>query len=285
MRDQRRRYRYLAVVLVVVVIATLYALATPRPAYNYLDPATPVYTARYAAAPVTTPYTITVVTYNIQYAEKIETATADLSQLALQHGLDIALLQEMDAAGVDQIARSLKFNYVYYPATIHPRSHRDFGNAILTRWPILNSEKLLLPHLSPATNITRTATKAVIQVGGTNVTAYSTHTETILTLPAYRSDQYTAIAGDVGLSKYVVVGGDFNSLLPGDADELDRTFGEIGMQRTTGNIASTLESYNLSFVADHLFTRGFQVEQAGVLATAEASDHFPVWAQFTFTQP
>ena len=47
---------------------------------------------------------------------------------------DIVLLQEMDEAGTAAIADSLGMNWIYYPASV--ASHHDFGNAILSCWPL-----------------------------------------------------------------------------------------------------------------------------------------------------
>ena len=113
---------------------------------NLLDPATPRFSGEYA-----TPATdsaagpIRIVTFNIKLARRIDRAIEVLRSDSLR-GADIIALEEMDDAGVDRIARALGLNYVYYPSSIHPSEHRYFGPAVLSRWPIARSWKLLLPH-------------------------------------------------------------------------------------------------------------------------------------------
>ena len=54
----------------------------------------------------------------------------------------------MDAPRTDAVARHLQMNYVYYPGSVHENG-RDFGNAVLSRWPIVADKKLILPHRDP----------------------------------------------------------------------------------------------------------------------------------------
>jgi len=86
-----------------------------------------------ASAPQTT---LRIVTFNTHFAGKVEEqiklfrSDPELSQA------DVVVLQEMDEANVARIAEALGLNYVYYPATFHPVTKANFGNAILARWPI-----------------------------------------------------------------------------------------------------------------------------------------------------
>src|SRR5260370_42537525 len=82
------------------------------------------------------------------------------------------MLQEMDAPATQRIAAAMGMAYVYYPAGVHPRTHRDFGNAILSRWPITADQKLLLPHLGRLRHGQRIATVASIQAATSTVRLY-----------------------------------------------------------------------------------------------------------------
>ena len=90
---------------------------------------------------------IKVITYNIKLSKKIDKAAQLLAQHDDLNDADIICLQEMDPAGVKHIAHALKYNYVYYPAILHPRSEKDFGNAILSKWPIVSDQKIILPKI------------------------------------------------------------------------------------------------------------------------------------------
>jgi len=61
-------------------------------------------------------------------------------------GANIILLQEMDETGTEKIAKSLHYDYIHYPATVHPQTGRNFGNAILSKWPLQDVKKILLPY-------------------------------------------------------------------------------------------------------------------------------------------
>ncbi|PYP97430.1 MAG: hypothetical protein DMD34_03615 [Gemmatimonadetes bacterium] len=78
------------------------------------------------------PPPLRLVTFNIQYAQAIDSAIAVLRSAEPLRHADIITLQEMDAPGTSRIADALGMSYVYYPATIHPATNRDFGNAILS---------------------------------------------------------------------------------------------------------------------------------------------------------
>jgi endonuclease/exonuclease/phosphatase family metal-dependent hydrolase len=73
-------------------------------------------------------------------------------------GADIILLQEMDEAGTEHVARELAHNYVYYPASVPFMQGRNLGNAVLSRWPLTQPHKLLLPYRHLAIRQTRIAT-------------------------------------------------------------------------------------------------------------------------------
>ncbi|MDH3724352.1 MAG: endonuclease, partial [Thermoleophilia bacterium] len=77
-----------------------------------------------------------VVSWNIRFGEEIEAALGVLHSSDAVKGSDLLLLQEMDEEGVDAIARSLGHNYVYGAATVHSRTGKNFGNAVLSPWPL-----------------------------------------------------------------------------------------------------------------------------------------------------
>ena len=125
--------RRTAAVLFVLLAALGLGCAT---AHNYLEPDSP----RYAGGPGQVPREASpdgsprVVTFNVAYARQITEAVAALRAQPLR-GADVIALQEMDAPGTAAIAEALGLNYVYYPASRHPKTGRDFGNAILSPWP------------------------------------------------------------------------------------------------------------------------------------------------------
>jgi endonuclease/exonuclease/phosphatase family metal-dependent hydrolase len=184
-------------------------------------------------------------------------------------------LQEMDDAGVERIARALRLNYIYYPGSIHPTRHRYYGPAILTRWPIIDSRKLILPHEGWGRRQRRNATAATIQVRGSCVRVYAVHLETQLKASfRQREEQIDVVLADAATTPCpVVIAGDFNSR--GIGRYLERK----GFAWPTEHVGSTITVFSW----DHIFTRGLALPDSAVAGKVReihgASDHRPVWVK------
>jgi endonuclease/exonuclease/phosphatase (EEP) superfamily protein YafD len=249
------------------------------PTTNLLSMAGPRFEGRYAPspralAPAGSP--IRVVTFNIKFAREIERAIEVLESDSLR-GADVIALQEMDDVGVERIARALGLNYAYYPASIHPASGRYFGPAVLSRWPIERSWKLLLPHAGWTRRQRRTATAAVVRLAGTPVLVYAVHLETPVQISdAERRDQIGAVLEDAkGHAGPAVIAGDFNS------EAIGPLLRREGFQWLTEWVGPTVAWFSW----DHIFARGLtpvRPASAGVVENVRrASDHRPVWAVVT----
>jgi endonuclease/exonuclease/phosphatase family metal-dependent hydrolase len=255
-----------------VALLTTAVLLACQEARNYPDPAGPRY-AGGIASPDPDPV-LKVVTFNIRYAREIDRALEVFTKDPFQHP-DLLALQEMDAAGTARMAGALGCAYVYYPAAFHPGGGKDFGNAVLSRWPILDDHKLVLPHLSPFRNLQRAATAATVEVRGVAVRVYSVHLEAPAALtPAQRRDQARAVAEDARrFTGPVVIAGDFNN-----RDLVAEVFQAAGFEWVTKGLGHTISR----FTWDHVFVRGLRPstpESAGVaLSNNGASNHLPVWA-------
>ena len=245
---------------------------------NYEEPAGPLFIGEYADADHPFDGMIKVVIWNIKHGSEIETAINELASTPELADADLLLLQEMDAAGVDAMAEALGYNYVYYPASLHPRYDKNFGNAVLSKWPLVDSEKLLLPNENWRNGQRRIAVQGVTDIDGLLLDAYSVHTETVWMGAEGRAEQMDAIADetedDLGPA---IVGGDFNTLTRLGRASLDGRFADAGFERASPTTDPTLEA-GIGFTVDHIYARGFMVEESGVWSETEASDHFPVWA-------
>ncbi|HMB23940.1 MAG TPA: endonuclease/exonuclease/phosphatase family protein [Anaerolineales bacterium] len=247
-------------------------------AKNYPDPNYPYYSNNYAVESSKMPETLTVLSYNIWFGENIDQALSELKEIESQKELDILLLQEMDEVGVEQIARELQLNYIYFPAAIEPTYDKNFGNAILSRWEIVDSQKLILPHKSLSNRMNRTATRATIQIHGMDILVYSLHTESVFTIPQFREDQYTTVLNDIDPeAKFVIVGGDFNSFTETDVENVEKVYRQAGFIRASEASGYTIIKYGMKVASDHIFTKGFTVEETDTMTEATASDHLPVW--------
>jgi len=232
----------------------------PRFEGSYASPVHPAFTRS----------VLRVVTFNIKYSKEIALATRALEGDSLRDA-DLVMLQEMDEVGVDRIARALELNYAYYPATIHPATGRYFGPALLSRWPIERSWKVMLPHASWGRGQRRTATAAILRVRGERLLAYAVHLETPIRItPSERRDQIQVVLDDASsFDGPVVIAGDFNS------EEIGTHLRRKGYRWVTEGIGPTVSFFSW----DHIFTRGLRVAHLGVVRENHgASDHRPVWA-------
>lgn len=222
------------------------------------------------------------VSYNLRYGEAVTETIRAFREVDPLPAADIIMLQEMDEDGVAKIARELDFNYVYYPASVAGDGD-NFGNAILSRWPITDPTKLILPGLHPLTGQQRTATRAIVHLGEVEILVYSTHIEVVTAPPAYREAQFEAILADIPTTaSHVIVGGDFNTITARGVDALAELYADSGLAHASAGLGPTFTRFGMRPAAtDHLFSRGFTLGDAGVLDGITASDHFPVWGRFS----
>lgn len=271
------------VILSMILLLCLLVVTSCRQILNYQESDQPLFWDDFAGTPPTFEGDIKIVTWNIRFSENIETAIAELRSVEELSDADILLLQEMDEVGVDEIARSLDYNYVYYPASVHTYHNKNFGNAILSKWPISEPAKLLLPFVNPKNSQTRIAVRAVVTVEQRQVLVYSVHTETFWLGPQKKVAQIEALVDDIPDDEpYVIVGGDFNTLTGSSIVEVEEQFASADLTRASEETGETFEATFLPFVTDHIFARGMAVIEASVWAETEASDHFPVRADLTF---
>ena len=251
-------------------------------AVNYLDASGPSY--RYRARDRTAaaePAPLRVVSFNIAYGVRVDRALEALRASEPLRDPDVLALQEMDAPGVERMARELGLNAVYFPSGVHPKHRRDFGCALHSPWPLEDARKLVLPHAARGTRLRRAAVSAVVVRGGWRARVYSVHLPSPLGVSgSSRREQVQAILADAEVAAAglpVVVAGDFNSHGVGEL------FARAGYAWPTRDVGPTARWAFGGLRYDHVFARGFAVpakgSSAGVVAeNRDASDHKPVWA-------
>ena len=215
-----------------------------------------------------------VVTFNIEFALQIDSALAVLRAEPDLRSPDILLLQEMDAASTQRIADSLGMWFVYYPAIFHQRTKRDFGNAVLSRWPIIDDAKIMLPHPSRYAGTHRIATASTLLIGSDTIRVYSTHLGTIADIRgSRRREQLQAILSDAERHRRVIIGGDLNE---GDIGDVATKEGYL-WPTEKGPRTTSLGRW------DHLFLKGLNPRDSVSTGTVEnvrgSSNHRPVWLE------
>lgn len=254
--------------------------------HNYMHPSYPRYVSLDSLSPRPDfSGTLKVITYNIRLAKETKKAIELLTGHNKLNDADILCLQEMDSSGVDLIARSLKYNYVYYPAIQHPRSTKDFGNAILSKWPIISDRKIIL-RKTGAGKLQRIAVNATISVNGTKISVFSIHMK-IYTRRRQRRMLINQILNAIEPSvKNCIVAGDFNTF----SKSIRRTFleplKEADFENATESVGWTYKYWyllNKRAALDHIFIKGMNVINAGKVINRKPSDHIPVWGEMQLT--
>lgn len=270
------------------LLATVLLAAGCNPRPQYEPELARQHRADYGPVAPTVRDSFTVVSYNIQYGQNVDVALADLRRSPYLADADVLLLQEMEPTGVERIARELGCNFAYQAASVHPHHDQLFGNAVLSRWPIVDQRLLVLPHDHPVTGDRRIAVMADLDVAGLRVRTVSLHVATVIRDLEARLDQAAAALDSLAdVPGPVIIGGDFNTLTDYGRNLTTRMFRRAGFQRAGRAIAPTVRKKmwfwpSQRLVLDHIFTRDLKLGSAGVLSEATASDHYPLWARFGF---
>jgi len=119
---------------------------------------------------------------------------------------------------------------------------------VVSRWPIVADEKLMLPHIGGLRHAQRTATAATVLVGTVKVRVYSAHLGTPSDIrPSKRRDQADMILADAAGYGLVIVAGDMNS------HGIGKEFVANGFVWPTEHNGFTTAFFNW----DHVFLKGF----------------------------
>ncbi|MDQ3630715.1 MAG: endonuclease/exonuclease/phosphatase family protein [Actinomycetota bacterium] len=244
-----------------------------------------------SAAPQAPDRELTVASYNIHHGAGVDNQL-DLEQIALEierGGADVIGLQEVDRHFGDRsdffdqarwLAKRLGMHVVYGAnLSLDPSEpgqlRREYGTAILSKFPILSSRNTLLPRTGK--NEQRGLLEAVINVRGVRVRFANTHLQH--NSAAERLAQSQRIAELLGEAKEpTVLVGDLNARP--DAPEMAPLFSQFEDAWTRGGegpgytFSATKPDRRIDYV---LVTPDVDVRSAEVLASP-ASDHLQVVA-------
>lgn len=230
---------------------------------------------------------IKLVSWNIQFGVEVESATCELAEQPELRHADIILLQEMDEIGTEALATSLSLNYVYGAPGVHKQTGRNFGNAVLSPWPIGSPDVIRLPYKSAVNGQERVLVHTDVVVDGMSIDVGSVHTE----VPSLSSPKRLRQFDQIGLaasrwaSRRLIVGGDFNTITKRGIRAVSERMQAVGATRLTDGVGPTLRRRGQEFALDHLFARGLRRVDAGVVHGVTASDHRPLWVTLEAEQP
>lgn len=217
-------------------------------------------------------HALRIATYNVELVKHADAVLALLDKEPHLGTADILALQETDEALAARAAEQLGVHYVYYPSVLHPVTGRNFGPAILSRWPIHEDGKLFLPGRGWTRGTRRIAVRATLLVHGLAIRFYNLHLSTMWEmLPRGQDAQAAAVVADAaGCADPVFIAGDLNRMGAG------RVFARAGYHWLTRNVGRTHHVWSF----DHVFVRGLEpraVQAASVTEALRTSDHRAVW--------
>lgn len=270
--------------LLLLFLFLVVILFSRRQIGDYSDPRGPYFEGYYGGEQAQSDGSLRVVTWNLHHAEFVEQVIDALDNVEELRNADVLLLQEVDLAGVESIAHRLGYNYVFYPAVLSRRSRVEFGNAVLSLWPLTDPEKIVLPNAIPGWLESRNAARATISMGSREILVYSVHLDTTWIIPTWVQSHEQFLVEEIERgNKFIILGGDFNSWTSGSIKLLENGLGKAGLVRISKGTGYTFEFSDLKLTLDHIFSGEVVDFEAGVYRQTNASDHYPIWADMEIT--
>lgn len=230
------------------------------------------------------------VSYNVNFMKRLDVVLNDLRTIDALQNPDFILLQEATGVpggkenGVEVLARALRMNFVFGPAMVFGK--QDYGNAILSRWPIGEFRKALLP-LSPAENCNqRAAVGATAWIDGKPLQVFSVHLS--VRFPDSLDDEASRAAQLLPALQLMDQHSELPTFMSGDFNNVNRSgwarvlalIEEHGFAEANLTPGWTLRGLYLKL--DHAFVRGLERMTDGTEWNARGSDHVPIWVRARF---
>ncbi len=251
----------------------------------------PLFTAVFAVLAGTNgiasePIRLRVLSYNIHHAEGVDRKldVDRIAQVILTANADIVALQEVDqkvtrSEDVDQpaeLARLTKMNVVF-GANI-PLQGGHYGNAVLTRFPIIEHKNHLLPNVDNGEQRGVLVAKLEISKARQPLVIFATHLD-------HRRDNRERVASAEAINKLAAKYDNKAMLLAGDLNDVpdSKTLSDLGREwkrtseRPIPTIPVTMPTRQIDYVLYRPALR-WKVVETRVLDEAVASDHRPILA-------
>jgi endonuclease/exonuclease/phosphatase family metal-dependent hydrolase len=156
----------------------------------------------------------------------------------------------------------------------------EYGNAILSIWPLSEPEKIVLPNFIPHWLEDRNSARATISLGGREITVYNTHLDTYWSTLQRGVSQAEFLRRALSEQDgFVIIGGDFNTWNPASIASLDRRMEAAGLLRLTEGAGATFEWRGINLTLDHIYSSAVESHRSGIYRQTDASDHYPLWAE------
>lgn len=234
------------------------------------------------------PATIRIVSYNIHLGRKLEQILATFRSHPELSRADVLALQEVvrdpRTSQARVLAERLELNYVYLPGK--KRGDREIGLALLSRYPILDVERIVLPQERRPDDLPRIALGATIAIGATRLRLYNLHVQALVPVELKVRQVEAALQSALRqATPHRLILGDFNTLTRGDRRALDRALRHAGFSPALPGSAWTYRRLLIRMTLDWIYVQNLRVLGHGVAQEVTASDHRPIWVDVALPSP
>ncbi|HEX3012282.1 MAG TPA: endonuclease/exonuclease/phosphatase family protein [Syntrophomonadaceae bacterium] len=229
---------------------------------------------------------VKIATYNIRYGKGID-GKVSLSRIAgvlQQINPDIIALQEMDknrlrsygAAQAKKLAKALKMNYVY--GAVKRYCLGSYGNAVLTRYPIISYQN----HLLPDSKDPRCCLQVNLNVEGVTLSFFNIHLGLNHTVRMYNVEHFV-IPLIKSINHPVILAGDFNVTADGEEIKMLSPYLNDTFTHSQSFFKATFPSNRPVERIDYIFINNYCSCNEFDIINSQASDHLPIKTQIGFT--
>jgi endonuclease/exonuclease/phosphatase family metal-dependent hydrolase len=229
------------------------------------------------------------VSYNVNFNGNEKGLITDFNTIQQFKDADFILLQEITGTigGAKNFAETLAkiwgYHALFAPAIVY-HGKEDYGNAILSRWPITDFRKVVLPRSGAEKCNQRIAVGVTANVRGWQMQVYAIHLATIfpdtLGHESWRPRQMKPAIDDMNLMPFSMpsfIAGDLNTVNPFGWHGIEKLMDVNGFINTHPNQGWTHKTTHTAL--DHTFSRTFEYIDSGNIHQAVGSDHIPVWTE------
>lgn len=243
------------------------------------------------------PGQLKIVSYNIRWrgGDDLKKLIALLRDDTEIGGATVIGLQEVDrhrkrtgyVNTVRLMAEELGMYYAWAaPPTVSKSKEpqeEETGVAILSRYPLTDVHRLVLPHEGP-NGRRRVAIGATVKITDAQpLRVYSVHGETRMPV-SKKIEAFQAVLDD--LARYdknvpSIVLGDFNTIESDAIRDVTALFTKAGFNTPFTNNEKTWKTFIIKLKLDWLWLRNLKPFEHGIDRTIGLSDHWPLWTTIT----
>jgi endonuclease/exonuclease/phosphatase family metal-dependent hydrolase len=229
---------------------------------------------------------VKIASYNIRYGKGID-CKVNLSRIAEvleQIKPDIIALLEVDtyrlrsygAAQAKKLAKILKMNYVY--GIVKRYYLASYGNAVLTRYPIISYQN----HLLPDPKDPRRCLQVNLDVESSPLSFFNIHLGLNHVVRMYNVKRYV-IPLIKSINRPVILAGDFNAGKNSEEIKMLSPYLNDTFTYNRSSFKATFPSNLPVTRIDYIFTNSFCSCHEFDITNSMASDHLPINAQIELT--